>query len=201
MEENENGEDQVEESSQVIRTQDKDSRATLLFIGLIILAGAVAIGGYLFYRGSQQKQGAATVTGEPVQEEAIEETEQELLVEKNAINVSSAQAGDELTVSYALLENPGFIVIHEDEEGKPGSIVGTSDLLLAGENRDVAISLDEELVEDGIYYAMLHADDGDEEFDAMLDAPVQSLLGNPIMMMFVVTGEIEESTQSGDVTL
>ena len=53
---------------------------------------------------------------------------------------------------------PGWIVIHSDNAGKPGPVVGYA-AVRAGENLDVVVAIDSKKATP-VLYAMLHADAG-----------------------------------------
>ncbi len=54
------------------------------------------------------------------------------------------------------------------------------------------ITLTEKTVDGGIYYAMLHSDDGDKKFDATKDLPLKDSKGNIIMKIFHATTNVTE---------
>lgn len=117
-----------------------------------------------------------------------------LVVGKNAIYVADQVPGKSVKVSFASLEVPGFIVIHEDASGAPGKILGESALLPAGENKNLpSIPLSRMTKDNETFYAMLHLDNGDGQFDATEDKPAQDKLdGAPVMMIFTVDADAEE---------
>lgn len=64
-----------------------------------------------------------------------------------------------VTVSRAVINEPGWIVIHADENDAPGPVIGFSPLI-AGINADVLVEVDLDGVTDTLY-AMLHVDQGE----------------------------------------
>ena len=123
-----------------------------------------------------------------------------LIVSQNAIYIADQTPGQIISVAVARLEKSGFVVIHEDNAGQPGKILGTSGLLAAGENKNLPpISLSR-LIKDGeTLYAMIHIDDGDGAFDVAKDKPaLDSVSGEPVMMIFVVS---KDATEPGAVSL
>lgn len=64
-----------------------------------------------------------------------------------------------VTVSRAVINEPGWIVIHADENGAPGPVIGFSPLI-AGINAEVLVEVDLDGVTDTLY-AMLHMDQGE----------------------------------------
>lgn len=69
------------------------------------------------------------------------------------------QSGDGTTVQVASVTLPagGFIAVHADDGG-PGPVIGSSDLLPAGESTDVEIVLDEAVSADTTLWPMAHID-------------------------------------------
>jgi hypothetical protein len=84
-------------------------------------------------------------------------------------------AGDSVTITDVVTDAPGWLVIHSDDGGKPGPVLGET-LLKAGRNRRVKI----ELATDGrtnTLWPMLHVDTGEAgkyEFGTVqgADAPI-----------------------------
>jgi hypothetical protein len=80
-----------------------------------------------------------------------------------------------VAVASAIISTPGWMVIHADENGQPGAIIGSAPLI-AGTNAPVYVPLNEAPATN-VVWAMLHVDDGAVgtfEFDGQngLDAPV-----------------------------
>lgn len=103
---------------------------------------------------------------------------------ENAIAVDDQDAGSTATVRSATLSEEGWVVIHEDWNGKPGNILGAR-RLLAGTHQAVVVELLRSTEGGKVYYAMLHRDDGDKAFAHTRDLPVLDAGGSPIMMRFV----------------
>jgi len=107
--------------------------------------------------------------------------------ETNRIVMSDQFPGNVVYVSSVTLANAGWVEIHKDNAGTPGAIIG-SIYLEKGINPGSKITLTSPTVEGGIYYAMLHSDDGDKKFDAAKDLPLKDSKGNIIMKLFRATG-------------
>lgn len=120
-----------------------------------------------------------------------------MLAEENAIIVSEQRPGASAIVSLAVLAAPGYVVVHEDNGGQPGTILGASGLLQAGENANVSITLLRQTRDGERLHAMLHFDtDGSGSFDSSADVSVQSKLGGPISGWFEIS-----SSASADVPI
>ncbi|MBK8047976.1 MAG: fasciclin domain-containing protein [Anaerolineales bacterium] len=91
-------------------------------------------------------------------------------------------------VTRATTDGPGWLVIHADDGGKPGPIIGHA-ALPSGINANVYVTVDPAGVTD-VLYAMLHTDAdkvGEFEYPEGDDAPVMQ--GDKIVMQkFEVTG-------------
>ena len=100
----------------------------------------------------------------------------------NAIEVNDQRAGDKVEITMATLSKAGWVVVHEDDNGAAGKVLGAR-------RYEPGIYLAEvELLrstESGkIYYAMLHIDDGDKEFNLGKDAPMKGEDGVVVMDSF-----------------
>jgi S-layer glycoprotein len=85
--------------------------------------------------------------------------------------------GTSVTVASVTLPGDGFVVIHADNGGAPGPVIGHSALLGAGESTDVVVTLDTPLDADATVFPMAHIDanaNGEYEFappDVTTDVP------------------------------
>lgn len=127
---------------------------------------------------------------EEMAEEDMDEGE-EMMMEhtQSHVNVEDqdASSGSVVVGDIFSLEGPGWMVIHADEDGKPGPVVGFAPLV-EGQNDDVSVEIDLSLATP-VLYAMLHTDagtTGEYEFPGP-DAPVQDAEGNVITPPFSVT--------------
>ncbi len=111
-----------------------------------------------------------------------------LMTGKNAINVAEQAPSSEARISLAVLEAKGYIVIHKISAGAPGEVIGASELLPKGKSENTPVSLMSPMQIGQKYAAMLHLDDGDGVFDAVVDIPaLDSVSGSPVMMEFEVS--------------
>lgn len=159
-----------------------------LIVILVILLVSVA-GYFAFVRGP-------AVEEEPIKQVPISDSGDEaapLLVGNNAIYVSDVKPAASVKVGFATLAGGGYVVIHEDGEGKPGAILGSSDILPQGESRNFEATLSRESVDAETLYAMLHSDNGDGTFNPSDDPPIKDDQGNIILMKFQVSNSAEEA--------
>jgi hypothetical protein len=102
--------------------------------------------------------------------------------EVNRIVMSDQYPGNVVYLSSVQLSKGGWVVIHKDNNGQPGDIIG-SQYFDAGINPG-RVNLTSTTVEGGRYYAMIHSDDGDKVFNAAKDLPLKDARGNIIMKIF-----------------
>lgn len=102
--------------------------------------------------------------------------------------------GDTVVVANVVSPGPGWMVIHADQDGAPGPVVGYAPVV-QGENVDVAVNIDRTMATETMY-AMLHTDAGQEgvyEFPGD-DAPV-AVDGQPVTSAFRITAGLD--TEAG----
>jgi len=112
----------------------------------------------------------------------------------NSIYVADQKPGMSMSAFQVQLESPGFVVIHKDNNGDFGSIIGSSSIVQPGTTNNISISLSEPVGNGLKLYAMIHKDDGDGKFDASKDLTVKDGFGNMMHMIFYVSDEAEEPT-------
>ncbi len=108
--------------------------------------------------------------------------------EANRIIMGDQFPGNQVFVTTVQLANGGWVEIHKDNAGVPGEIIGSM-YFDKGINTG-KITLTKATVEGGLYYAMLHSDDGDKKFDAAKDLPLKDAKGNIIMKLFRASASV-----------
>lgn len=130
-----------------------------------------------------QEQSSVAVPGSPTAAQPEVPSAPEIMSDQNSyIQVKDQPTGIEVRLDYVLLQKQGFVVIHEDKDGIPGAIIGSSELLNAGEIRETFVKVKTEAGK--TYWAMLHTDNGDKKFDAKTDAPVKDSKDAIVMAKF-----------------
>jgi hypothetical protein len=122
-----------------------------------------------------------------------EESNESSLVQNSNVNrimISDQFPGNIVYVSSVQLAQPGFIVIHADNAGTPGAVIGYQ--YFEKGTYPGKITLTSSTIEGGIYYAMLHSDNGDKKLDAAKDLPLKDSSGNIIMKLFRATNVVSE---------
>ncbi|MFC7098814.1 DUF7282 domain-containing protein [Halobaculum marinum] len=107
--------------------------------------------------------------------------------------------GDSLTVERVVLQNGGFVTIHDEtllDGDALGSVRGTSEYLAPGTHENVEVALDSGVEADGTFVAMPHVDSNDNqvydfvEQEGGADAPYTSAQGAVVAAADVTyTGE------------
>lgn len=151
----------------------------ILLIGVVIVV-FVAGGAFLFRGGTTEPTPSTDSSG--------------LIIGKNAIYVAEQSPGQSISVAVVRLEEPGFVVIHEDANGAPGKVLGASNLLPTGETKNLGpIGLSRATTDGETMYAMLHIDDGDDAFEATSDKPAKnSISEEPVMTIVTVSADAIE---------
>lgn len=116
------------------------------------------------------------------------ETFQGMLVGGNAVFVDDQKSGSQtVVVGFVVSDGRSYIEIHADDDGVPGKVIGTSDLLPVGGAEHFEVQLSEPLIDHAIYYAFVV----DEN-----KRPVTDALGNVILMSFAARADAEPETEA-----
>ena len=109
----------------------------------------------------------------------------------NGIVVSDQFPGNIVYISSVQLAQPGFVIITTNNNGTPGTTIG-SQYFKAGINPG-QVNLKTALLDGSSYYAVLYADtNGNGTFDATTDLPVKDANGNIIMKIFHATSNVQQ---------
>lgn len=177
------------------------NKLTYVVIGALVVGAAVATGiGYYSYNGQEdssyeeQFEDLMESDFEDLNlEEAALPINEQALSSNSRILVENQPPGLSVHIASLTLTKDQWVVIHEDKNGSPGAILG------AGRFRAGMTSGDVELLrvmkEGGIYYAMLHRDDGVTGFDSKSDLPSIGENGHAIMSSFMAKTVINIQVQ------
>ena len=121
-----------------------------------------------------------------------------MMVDNNSIAVSGQGETNTLVASMGVLSDPGYIVVHEDNNGQPGKIIGVSKLVGPGMVHGVSVALSRKVVAGEKIYAMLHKDNGDKTYSDA-DSSVVGKNGEAIMMN--ITVQSGATTEPGAVSM
>lgn len=104
----------------------------------------------------------------------------------NSIEVIDQLASINAAIASVTLTNEGWVVIHEDREGKPGNVLGAA-WLPGGSHQNVTVDLLRAMEAGRRYYAILHHEvdgEGNHRFDLGKDLPLQNAEGKIITVSF-----------------
>lgn len=129
----------------------------------------------------------------------------------NGVSVSPQVVTEEgVLVESASITQEGYVAVHRDDGGEPGEVMGHASLE-QGDNQNVRVPLD--AMPDGQQrvWVVLHEDDGDGEFNAGDDPPLESfgsVAGRQIMVSpgdrpvyLSAPSEASQSVADGTVTV
>lgn len=132
-----------------------------------------------------------TTTPTPTEAPTATPTEEPAAVVEPFIEVEDQPLGPNATVSVqnAGIGGPGWIVIHADDGGEPGPIIGHA-RLDEGESVDVTVEIDPTGLTPTLYAALLNDAGSRGTFEAIsgTDEPVVGEDGEPIFTAFALTG-------------
>ncbi|PIR69396.1 MAG: hypothetical protein COU47_03435 [Candidatus Niyogibacteria bacterium CG10_big_fil_rev_8_21_14_0_10_46_36] len=100
----------------------------------------------------------------------------------SSVSVDDQRAGESVFIALATLSRGAWVAIHEDQDGMPANILGAR--YFPGGKTAGTVELLRGTVPERAYYAVIHADDGDREFDFRRDEALQDPFGNLIMSAF-----------------
>lgn len=120
-----------------------------------------------------------------------------------SVTTEDQSLGEEgtVTVPMVVAAETGWIVIHTDQDGGPGPVIGQA-AVEAGENENVEVTIAVAGATDTLH-AMLHSDTGEAGVYEFPDAdpPVQDADGNVVMEPFTVDGLPENAVSVRDQPL
>ena len=128
--------------------------------------------------------------------ESAKPTLNTLAASANAVYINRQTPGATTTVDSILLEAPGFVAVHEDDqsgEGKPGKIIGASALLPKGESRNISVPLSRVVHAEEKLWVSLHLDSGDKKFNIEKDKPALNQFGYSVVAIVIVKDEADEA--------
>lgn len=170
----------------------------LLVLGL---AAVVLTGIYYVLGNNMQRDGSIESSLTPVgthESPYAPKGTQEMKIEENAVVTTQQRPSSTVKVAQAFLVKPGYVAIHEDQDGKPGAILGVSAYLESGETTNIAVPLSRSTADGEKLWSMLHLENtNDTTFDEVKDAPVKSVSGGPLMGSFEITADDEDETEGG----
>ena len=159
---------------------------------LLLVGAVIALFGAGCLAKTVTQQPSATETTDNRAPAAVPEAAPTPTIE-NSITVTDQKSGDAVMIEMVSIEKKGVVVVHEDDGGKVGKIVGTSSLLNAGETKAVTVKM--KIHADLSHLAMLHVDNGDGVFDEKQDLSLKNENGDYVMMSFKGEGEATKTEE------
>ncbi|MEX0917524.1 MAG: hypothetical protein WDZ93_00015 [Candidatus Paceibacterota bacterium] len=84
---------------------------------------------------------------------------------ENNVVLAENETGNFATIASATFTQQGFVAIYKvDSQGKT-TLIGNTDLLEAGTHSNISVQLDSIVAKEETIVAVMHADDGDGEFE------------------------------------
>jgi len=105
-----------------------------------------------------------------------------------ALEVDDQAAGIVTFLSSVTVGQTSWLVVYEDRNGVPGSILGAQRFFAGDYPQGGAVDLLRGMQPGLTYYAVIHHDDASSGFDYKIDVPLRDASGNMIMQSFT-TGE------------
>jgi|GEM_PF-3255978 len=144
-------------------------KTAAIIIAIVVVAGAAI---YLASRSGNNNSGSPDGSSSNVQDQ---------ISPAAGINTQGNDQG--IMLQSVDMPEAGFLVVHTDNNGQPGAIVGVSPLLQSGNNTNVQIPAN--LMPGQQYIIEAHADtNGNQTFDANADQPMKDSQGNVMMQPF-----------------
>ena len=132
--------------------------------------------------------------------DAMEDKGDAMVEAKPSIAVNDQPVKDGVVkATKVMFDKSGFVVIHKVVDGKPGSVIGNSDILQKGEFSNVEVSVTDYENENELI-AMLHYDDGDSIYEFPGDDAPTTLDDKVVLTKFSLTEAQEtKATSSSEV--
>jgi len=142
----------------------------LILIGIISLAIITAC--------AQQPQPAQPTAPVPAPKEIVVETKEPFItVDEQKVE------NDVVNIARLYLDKSGYVVIHKVADGKPGAVIGNSEIIREGTYTNVGVKISEYENENDLI-AMLHYDDGDNTYEFPGDDSPTTVDGKVVLQNF-----------------
>lgn len=110
----------------------------------------------------------------------------------DSIFMVNQKPGRFVNVGKAVLSKKGYVAIHQEESGKPGAVIGYSNLLNSGESMNLSVTLNRKSVAGENLYSMIHWDNGNGTFNPSDDIPAVDKAGNVVAVKFMISVSASE---------
>jgi hypothetical protein len=106
----------------------------------------------------------------------------------NRIVMTDQYPGNIVYLSSVQVATSSWVVIHADNSGVPGKVIGSAHFD-AGINPG-KVTLSESMIDGKTYYAVIYTDNGSGKFDATKDVPLKDSNGQVIMKIFKASSTV-----------
>jgi plastocyanin len=167
----------------------------------ILLAVVIIVGAYLIFARNQGEPSDGTTTTEEGEFPVVGS------ISGGGDGLSSGDqisGSSSVTARLVAFADGGFVVVHENANGTPGTILGSSAKLGAGVHSNVEVELSRSTRPGEVLHVMLHADtDANGQFNAAVDLPIKDASGSVIVQTVTVLkaeadAEVRSFTVTGD---
>lgn len=157
-----------------------------IIVIVLILAAVVVLASLWWKQSSVDNSSNLSAVGE-----AINNGPSTALVEKVSLLVNDQFPGTLIFVSSVELPKGGWVVIHRDEEGRPGAVIGAG--YFAPDVSTGEVNLSTETKEGENYLAVLYRDNGDTNFDSRIDQVYRDDNTQIVAVSFKITRDLPEN--------
>ncbi len=141
------------------------SNKSLVIIGVVVLLG-IAVLVFLFTREGEDTNTTNDTTVNTEETAGTNGNGNDTAVQfPNRVILAETTSGQSATVESVTLDKPGYVVLYQVNSNSEASLIGESELLQAGTHTNIRLGLSSTIAKDQTVVAVLHADDGDGEFE------------------------------------
>lgn len=118
--------------------------------------------------------------------------------EENVVLVADQLPGEEVTVSYVKLDEPGYVSVYAKNANGVEEFVGNSAFLPAGEHTNVSVKLTKKVISGNLVNVKIVKDNGDEVFEEGTEEVVLDSNGEELSFEIEIS---EEAPNQEDISL
>jgi len=104
----------------------------------------------------------------------------------NSVQTPDQPAGLRVILDSISVDQNSWVAVHEDMNGSVSPVILGAARFDGGDYTDEVVNLLRNTEESNTYYVVIHADDGDKEFNPENDTPITGSQGTPVMDSFRV---------------
>jgi hypothetical protein len=119
-------------------------------------------------------------------------------LQANAVLAPDQKPGRSVMLTRVVLEKPGYVVVHRDQAGKPGKVIGGSQVLTGTVDMQ-NVTLTEAVVDGDTLHAALYTDDGDNVREVPGADVAVEMDGQPVIATFMVDTDAMPASDAADL--